>query len=76
MRTVALVHRKGGTAKTTTAVNLGAALGELGQSVLLLDLDPQANLTHWLDVPSPSPGLEAVFTEELELADLIVGPAK
>jgi len=69
MRTVALVHRKGGTAKTTTAVNLGAALGELGQSVLLLDLDPQANLSHWLDVPSPSPGLEAVFTEDVEIRD-------
>jgi len=71
LRTVAIVHRKGGTGKTTTAVNLGAALGELGQSVCLLDLDPQANLSHWLDVPSPSPGLEAVFAEELEIANLI-----
>jgi chromosome partitioning protein len=45
MRTIALAMPKGGTAKTTTCINLAAALVELGQRVLAVDLDPQGNLT-------------------------------
>jgi chromosome partitioning protein len=44
-RVIAFANQKGGVAKTTTTLNLGVALKEKGHSVLLVDLDPQGNLT-------------------------------
>lgn len=47
---IAIVNEKGGTGKTTTTVSLSAALGEMGQKVLLVDLDGQAASSRWVGV--------------------------
>jgi Mrp family chromosome partitioning ATPase len=57
------VNQKGGIGKTTTAVNLAAALGEKGRRVLVVDLDPQASATGWYGVKDAGRGLQEVFTD-------------
>ena len=50
MKIIALVNQKGGVGKTTSTINIGAGLSSLGKKVLLIDLDPQANLTYSLGI--------------------------
>src|SRR3954452_10521785 len=71
---IATVNQKGGVAKTTTVVNLGAALGAKGRTVLLIDLDPQASLSRGLGVPvhELDETMHEVMLSEAELIDVIL----
>ena len=73
MKTIALFNQKGGVGKTTSAANIGAGLARLGKRVLLIDMDPQANLTYSLGLDPFS--LDASIYELLDgkaaLADTI-----
>ena len=72
-KTIAIVNQKGGVGKTTTCVNLAAALVEKGKRVLLCDFDPQANSTSGMGVDKTvSKGVYEVLIEESPTADAIV----
>jgi chromosome partitioning protein len=61
MRTIALINRKGGVGKTTTALHLAAAFQAAGVNTLILDLDPQASAAEWHDARAePLPHVESV----------------
>ncbi len=59
-RIIAIINQKGGVGKTTTAVNLAAALAQSGQRVAVIDLDPRADLTSYLGV-APQAGAQTVY---------------
>ncbi len=72
--TLAVANQKGGVAKTTTVASLGAALAELGQRVLLVDLDPQACLTFSLGIDPEDLELSVhhVLTKGLDPSEVIL----
>lgn len=69
---IAIVNQKGGVGKTTTCVNLAAALTEAGKKVLLCDFDPQANATSGMGVDkSVSKGVYSALIGELPAAETV-----
>lgn len=72
-RIIAVANQKGGVGKTTSAINLSAALAEVGKRVLLVDLDPQGNASTGLGVEPSARGLTTydLLIEDAALADVI-----
>jgi chromosome partitioning protein len=72
MRRIAIINQKGGVGKTTTAVNLAAALAQCGQRVCVLDLDPQAHATTHLGIEpdGKTPSMYDVLIDSRPLADV------
>ena len=72
MRRIAIINQKGGVGKTTTAVNLAAALAECGRRVCVLDLDPQAHATSHLGIEpdGSTPSMYDVLVRSTPLAEV------
>ena len=71
MWVLAIVNEKGGSAKTTTAVNLAAALAERNRRVLVVNLDAQANASLWLGVEDDGQALLEVLLGERPIDEAI-----
>jgi len=78
-RIIAVANQKGGVGKTTSCANLGGGLAEMGQSVLLVDMDARGDLSSYFGVASnelEATVYEALFDESVKLSDIVVEVGK
>ena len=73
-KVIAISNHKGGVGKTTSTLNIGAALQRMGKKVLLIDLDPQANLTQSLGLMEHAPTVYEALRGEAKLEPVEVLP--
>ena len=66
---MSVLNKKGGSAKTTTTATLSTILGALGNKVLVVDIDPQCNVTALLGIDNPSNTINNLFIEKSSRID-------
>lgn len=71
-RSIVFVNQKGGVGKTTSAINIGAALATLGHKTLLVDFDPQGNLSSGVGGPSGANGMYQVISGLRSMEEIIL----
>ncbi len=70
-KVIVFANQKGGVGKTTTAVNLGSYIAETGRKVLLIDFDPQGNLSSSLGLDKTGNGIYEVLSGKAQIADVV-----
>jgi len=72
MRIITVINQKGGTGKTTITMNLGVALALMGKKILLIDFDPQANLTYSFGIRNPKNTIVEVLQGKQTIQTILV----